>query len=84
MVPVSDQLTWYRIDLHLHTTYSDGRWTVELLFDHLLCEQFSLAAITDHDRPDTVAAIQGRAFEKGLPVLVGVEMTATWMGEMVE
>ncbi len=23
------------IDLHLHTTYSDGRWTPEALLEHL-------------------------------------------------
>jgi hypothetical protein len=28
------------IDLHIHTNYSDGRWTPELLIDHLLDEQF--------------------------------------------
>jgi 3',5'-nucleoside bisphosphate phosphatase len=46
----------------------------------LLREQFCLAAITDHDRTDTGAAIQQLALEKGLPVLVGVEMTTTWKG----
>ncbi len=72
------------IDLHLHTTYSDGRWMPELLLDYLLCEQFSLAAITDHDRADTVAAIQQLALDKHLPVLVGVEMTTTWKGDLTD
>ncbi|MFZ6028986.1 MAG: PHP domain-containing protein [Chloroflexota bacterium] len=72
------------IDLHLHTTYSDGRWTVEPLIDHLLAEQFALAAITDHDRTDTLTGIQQLALEKGLPMLVGVEMTTTWKGEMTD
>jgi len=72
------------IDLHLHTTYSDGRWTLEPLFDNLFREQFSLAAITDHDRTDTVAALQQLALDKHLPVLVGVEMTTTWKGELTD
>lgn len=72
------------IDLHLHTTYSDGRWTPESLLDYLFREQFGLAAITDHDRVDTIAAIQQLAMDKHLPVLVGVEMTATWKGEMTD
>jgi 3',5'-nucleoside bisphosphate phosphatase len=72
------------INLHLHTTFSDGRWTVETLFDYLLGEQFGLAAITDHDRPDTVTAIQQLALEKHLPVLVGVEMSSTWKGDLVD
>ena len=72
------------IDLHLHTTYSDGRWTLEQLLDYLLREQFGLAAITDHDRVDMVASIQQLALDKHLPVLVSVEMTATWKGEMTD
>ena len=72
------------IDLQLHTTYSDGRWTLEPLLDYLLREQFGLSAITDHDRADTVAAIQQLALDKHLPVLVAVEMTTTWKGEMTD
>ena len=72
------------IDLHLHTTYSDGCWTPESLLDYLLSEQFGLVAITDHDRVDTAIAIQQLALEKHLPVLVGVEMTTIWKGEMTD
>jgi predicted metal-dependent phosphoesterase TrpH len=72
------------IDLHLHTVYSDGHWTPESLLDYLIREQFGLVAITDHDRVDTVAAIQQLALEKHLPVLVGVEMSTTWKGEMTD
>lgn len=72
------------IDLHLHTIHSDGEWTPEDLFDHLVRQKFSLAAISDHDRPDTTAAMQQLAQAKGLPVLVGVEMTSMWRGEMTD
>ena len=70
------------IDLHLHTTYSDGDWTPEQLLDHLAREQFGLAAITDHDRADTVVALQQLALDRGLPLLAGVEMTTLWNDEM--
>jgi predicted metal-dependent phosphoesterase TrpH len=70
------------IDLHLHTTYSDGTWMPEQLLDYLVGEKFSLAAITDHDRVDTVAVIQQLAMEKHLPVLVGVEMSTFWKNEL--
>jgi hypothetical protein len=69
------------IDLHLHTTYSDGEWTPEQLLDHLAREGFGLAAISDHDRADTAAALQQLALDKHLPVLVGVEMTTLWQDE---
>ena len=72
------------LDLHLHTTYSDGRWAPEALLDHLLGEQFALAAIADHDRADTVATVQQLAMEKGVPVLVAVEMSTIWKGELTD
>ena len=72
------------LDLHLHTTYSDGRWAFEALLDHLRREQFDLAAITDHDRADTVDTIQQLARERNLPVLVAVEMSSEWKGELVD
>jgi 3',5'-nucleoside bisphosphate phosphatase len=72
------------INLHLHTTFSDGSWKLDSLFDYLLTGQFSLVAITDHDRPDTVTVIQQQALEKHLPVLVGVEMSSFWKGDLVD
>lgn len=72
------------IDLHLHTIYSDGNWMPEQLLDHLAREHFGLVAITDHDRADTAVALQQLAQDKNLPVLVAVEMTASWRGEMTD
>jgi hypothetical protein len=72
------------VDLQLHTDFSDGRWTLEALLEHLRRERFALAAITDHDRVDTVATVQQAAREMGVPVLVAVEMTSAWEGGMVD
>ena len=72
------------IDLQLHTTFSDGIWPPDELIDHLAREQFSLVAITDHDRVDTVAALQQLALEKHLPVLVAAEMSASWQGGVTD
>jgi len=69
------------IDLHLHTTYSDGRLTPEQLLDYLLQNEFSLTAITDHDRPDTAVRLQRMAQDMGLVLLSGVEMTTLWQDE---
>lgn len=69
------------IDLHLHTTYSDGTWTPKELLDYLAQAQFGLAAITDHDRPDTAVALQELAESQYQPVLVGAEMTTLWQDE---
>jgi 3',5'-nucleoside bisphosphate phosphatase len=70
------------IDLHMHTTYSDGRWPAQQLIDYLVAEGFALVAVTDHDRVDTVAGVQALAAEKQLPVLAGVEVSTEWNGKM--
>lgn len=70
------------IDLHMHTTYSDGHWPAPKLIDYLVQEGFDLVAITDHDRVNMVADTQARAAEINLPVLSGVEMSTEWNGKM--
>ena len=70
------------IDLHMHTTYSDGRWSAEQLFDHLAQEGFHLVAVTDHDRIETVTNIQHIGLQRHISVLAGVEISAAWHGQM--
>jgi 3',5'-nucleoside bisphosphate phosphatase len=85
LLPLTSDLTLAPdapIDLHMHTTYSDGRWPAQQLIDYLVNEGFELVAVTDHDRVDTVAGIQELAAQKQLPVLAGVEMSTEWHGKM--
>src|SRR5512133_164560 len=72
------------VDLHMHTVYSDGTWLPEQLLDHLVERGFSLAAIADHDRVDTLPGLQQMAGQRGLPLLVAVEMTTLWRDEMTD
>ena len=72
------------IDLQLHTTYSDGRWSAEQLFDYLAQESFGLVAVTDHDRVDIVASIQHLGDQKQVPVLAAVEISAQFHGKMAD
>jgi 3',5'-nucleoside bisphosphate phosphatase len=72
------------IDLQLHTLNSDGKWTPEALLDYLIAEGFGLAAITDHDRADIAPALQKLAIEKGFPLLVAVEMSSMWKGDLTD
>lgn len=72
------------IDLQMHTIYSDGTWTPEQLIDYLANEGFGLAAITDHDRIDTVASLQQIATQKQLPLLAAVEMSTSWKDELTD
>jgi len=70
------------IDLHMHTTYSDGQWPAERLITYLADEGFHLVAVTDHDRVDMVTSIQTLGALRDLPVISGVEMSTQWHGQM--
>lgn len=72
------------IDLQLHTVYSDGDWTPESLIDYLVAEDFGLAAITDHDRVDIQSSLQEVAIVKGFPLVVAVEISGFWKGQMTD
>ncbi len=72
------------VDLQLHTTHSDGTWTPEGLLDHVADVGFALVAITDHDRPDTVAAVRRLGARRGVPVLAATELSATWEGQLLD
>ena len=68
------------IDLHLHTTYSDGRWTPSGLFDHLASRNFRVVAVADHDTVAHVEEMRALGAERGLHVLAAVEVTTSWRG----
>ncbi len=72
------------IDLQLHTTNSDGHWSAEQLLDHVAAEGFALVAVTDHDRMDTVAAVQRLGARKGVPVLAAAELSTAWEGHLLD
>ncbi len=66
------------IDLHLHTTASDGQCSPAELVERVHASGVTTFAVTDHD---TVAALdEVRALIADLPLTLvpGVEVTATW------
>jgi predicted metal-dependent phosphoesterase TrpH len=70
-----------RIDLQIHTIYSDGQWQPGNLFAHLAREQFRLVSITDHDSMEHLDELRTLGDEHGVYVLPGVEMTTNWRGK---
>ncbi|NMB02639.1 MAG: PHP domain-containing protein [Firmicutes bacterium] len=63
------------IDLHTHTTESDGTWTPEQLVEEAAARGLSVIAVTDHDTTAGVKAAQEHAPE-GLAVVPGIELNA--------
>ncbi len=70
------------IDLHMHTTYSDGHWQPEELFSYLSEQHFALVSVTDHDRIDRIEEMQALGRRVNIPVLAGVEVTTEWEKKM--
>ena len=64
-----------KIDLHAHTTASDGRLTPIELVDLALVKGLTLLAVTDHDSTEGVAAALDRASGTPLEVWPGVELS---------
>ncbi len=64
------------IDLHLHTTASDGSCTPAQLLAHLLRAGIRTFAVADHDTLSAVPEAQRLASEAGLQCIPAIEVTA--------
>ena len=71
------------VDLHLHTTWSDGRWEPRRVVEEAAARDLAAIAITDHDVVGGLAEAQQAADEHGIELLTGVELTADWDGRTV-
>ena len=71
------------VDLHLHTTWSDGRWEPRRVVDGAAAAGLAAIAVTDHDVIGGLAESQLAADEHSIAFLPGVELTADWNGRTV-
>ncbi len=71
------------IDLHLHTSASDGRSTPEALVAEARAAGCRTIAVTDHDTVAGVAAARASAAAAGIDCVAGVEITAVDEGRDV-
>jgi 3',5'-nucleoside bisphosphate phosphatase len=67
------------IDLHVHTTYSDGRLSPQAVVDAAVERGLRAIAITDHDVVSGVVEALDLA-PPSLEIVAGIEMTAKWEG----
>ncbi len=72
-----------KIDLHSHTTASDGRLTVEELIDRAVEFNLSVLAITDHDTVDALPVAHKIIADKGvdLELVDGIEISTVWQNK---
>jgi len=71
------------IDLHMHTTASDGRLTPAALLERVLAAGLTTIAITDHDTTRAVDEATRLAEPHGVRVVPGTEITAVDEGRDV-
>lgn len=71
------------IDLHLHTTASDGRSTPSELVDEGARAGLTVMAVTDHDTTASVEDVRQRAHGRGIEAVPGIEVTAVEDGRDV-
>ena len=71
--------SWRRplvVDLHLHTTISDGRLTPPELVDRAAAAGVRVMSVTDHDTTLATPDVRVLAAEHGIDAVSGIEVTA--------
>jgi len=69
-----------KVDLHTHTTASDGALAPMALVAAAAEQGVELLSITDHD---TLAAYDGLDAVTGLELVTGIELSSTWEGRTI-
>ncbi|MGV2987983.1 PHP domain-containing protein [Vibrio sp. E150_011] len=72
-----------KIDLHSHTTASDGRLSVEALLERAIEFNVKIIAITDHDTLDALPEAHRLIEERQLPIELvnGIEISTVWQNK---
>ena len=70
-----------RLDLHMHTTASDGSWSPEAVVRAAAEGGLDVISITDHDTTAAVKPAQAIASELRIEVIAGIEMSSTHDGQ---
>ncbi len=70
------------IDLHTHSTVSDGSDPPDTIASLAAAAELSAVALTDHDRLDGVAAARDRAAQVGVELVAGCELSVENRGTM--
>ena len=69
-----------RIDLHVHTTASDGTFTPAQVVELARDAGLSAIAITDHDTVSGYAEAAKRGAELGVEIVPGIEISTKYGG----
>lgn len=68
----------YPVDLHTHSTCSDGRLAPAAVVARAAANGVRVLALTDHDTVDGLAEAGAAARAEGLTLVAGTELSVTW------
>jgi hypothetical protein len=71
------------LDLHCHSTYSDGTLAPDELVARAAARGVNVLALTDHDDTGGLAAARAAARRLGVALIDGVEISVTWRGQTI-
>lgn len=72
-----------RLDLHIHSTASDGAWPAEKVVRAAAHGGLDVIALADHDSTAGVRAAQEEASGLNLQVIPAIEVSSTWEGREI-
>lgn len=67
-----------RIDLHIHSFWSDGAFSIEEIFQEARNREIELVSITDHDSIECQPQAVATAKKYGVSYITGIEMNVTF------
>lgn len=73
----------FKIDLHCHSTVSDGMLPPEDVVARAHANGVQVLALTDHDETAGLAVANHAAEQRGMQFVPGVEVSVTWAGRTV-
>ena len=68
------------IDLHVHSTHSDGTCTTQELVDLAIAKGLKAMALTDHDTVAGLEEILAYAKDKDIEIVPGIELSTEYFG----
>ena len=71
-----------KVDLHIHTMYSDGGLSVQELFDNLKKNNIKIASITDHNNFDAYKELPN-INTYGINIIEGMEVDVEYKGSIL-
>ncbi|MDX1497739.1 MAG: PHP domain-containing protein [Salinisphaeraceae bacterium] len=71
------------IDLHCHSTASDGALSPEALVERASAQGVTHLALTDHDTIDGLASAKAAAKQAGISIIPGTELSCLWRSHTI-